>query len=1095
MEQSGVEFVISGLSSFIDGMNRAQGSVKSLGGVMKAFEKVADIGGAITTLGLAISALAPQIGPIIAVVGLLISALAKFGQMIGGVVGKAIDGFAQTLKGLYSVFLSLIRPITDFASRILDAINPVRMLTDLLNRVLYIGLGILTADVFRGIIRGVRDLAQEAFDAATSFQLLNIRLQSFAARDIIEAMDEQQQAAIDYAAVFRQVESAVKDAADWIVTTAAITPFTIESITNIYALARSYSFTADAAKGLVTTIGNFSAAMGLSDTEMKRIIVNLGQMQQLGKITQRELNDLARGAFVPVNQILEQMAKNLDITREELVSFMQDGKVGVNEFITAFTQVVARDFPDAMRKMFETIPGIVSGLHDITQALFGFRVLGPTMDLLAKRLADIFIDILQDPRLFQMVDELGDALLKLVEGVWPDDISGKSIMDAIFDGFQKLKGVVGFLLRGEWQNALKALGVPQWVITSVENLQGAFDNLKKFWDQNGEDLIAIVERVMKSLGFDKLSPDESFPKVTDKIKEFTQWMIDNGPKIVETVDKVAKSIEHFATVTMPLLMGSFSGNASLESLGPLDKLALTLNALAKIGSALMDTIGQSLSRLGLAMEGAGVGSSLLDNSLKLLVGTFSIFAGLIAGTVNSIVNVLLTVRRGFDQVVLGVKMFILGFENLFSGDIVGGFSEITTGIQLAITGLITYLSTPLAAVAGFVEGFLEYFRNLSDELVGNSIVPDMMDDILDTIATGLADATAAVAEGVGGIVDAILAWNPKVADALREIAKTFYTRAQGWVEQAAKAVESMVNRLVEAIKTLIRSAQAAITAIVIPVMWGNPGPLPRFGVSSGVSFGGGGGGGGGGGTCFVAGTMIAMSDFSQKPIEDVVVGDLVISRDMITGQDFSAPVAEVIHHAKEEMQGYLNINDGLIFVTPEHPLYVANLKKWVGAGALARGDLLVRRDRKIQAVYSSIGVAEQVPVYNLHIGHESHNYFANDVLVHNVETNQKASGGAVSGGQSYLVGEQRPEIFAPKSNGHIFPSIEAAVEGAVGKMSAAFTKAISTQVSSMAQMAVPMGAGGNTTNYNVEVNANYQNPQSPVTISHDLDAILAKTRL
>lgn len=1090
MEQSGVEFVLLNLAQFIDGMNRAQKGTNAMSGALKALEKASDIGKLITGLGLAMSSFAPQVGLVTAAVGLVISGLSELGILVGGKIGAAISGLARLVQGLSNAFMSVIRPVADFIGKILDTINPIRMLMDFLDRVLYIGLGILTADIFRSIARGIRDIAQEAFDAATNFQLLQIRLQSFAVRDVVEGLMEAGQTAFDYAAIFKQVESSVQDAYNWIVKTAAITPFTIESITNVYALARSYNFTEDQAKSLVETIGNFSAAMGLSDTEMKRIIVNLGQMQQLGKITQRELNDLARGAFVPVNQILEQMAKNLDVSSDALQSMMRAGTVGVEEFNLAFQQVIARDFPDAMRRMFQTIPGIISGLHDVTQALFGFKILGPTMDTLAEKLSVIFIDILQDPRLYQLVDELGLDLERLVDGLWPEELSGASIMDKIWEGYQKLRTVVGFLTQGDWQKALQSLGVPDFVITSIESLQTAFENMKIFWDQNGDELIGIIERVMGTLGFDKLEPSQALPTITSTIKGFSEWLIENGPRIVEIVDGIGKSIEHFATVTIPLLAGSLEGSVNFESLGFFDKLAFTLNRLAIIGAAMIDSIIISLQSLDDSMGGAGTAASLFDATLKFLVVSFSLFAALVAGTVNAITTTLEHISTAFSTVILGIGIFKQGLENLFSGNFAVGIQEIFTGIQTAITGFIMFLSYPLTAILGFVQGVITFFQQLSDELVGHSIIPEMWDGIVSEFVNGVAEIIAAVVGAISQITSAILGWVPEIDEALRQIAKTFYNRAQGWIQQAILAIESMTDALIDAITAMISAVQGAIKGIVIPITWGNPGSPPSIpGMSSTVRPGP----SGSGGACFVGGTLVTMADGSPKKIELVQVGDMVLSRDVNTGRDFPAQVEEVFHHRPDEMGGFLEINDGLLCVTPEHPVYVVNRNDWIKAGELQEMDWLWNAHQQIVIVKKSMGRSERVPVYNLHTDHESHNYFANEILVHNAQ--RKARGGDVTAGMDYIVGDAgRPEWFAPSQDGHIFPSIEAAVGAAVEKMTTAFSRAVNAQISTMAMQAVP-GSVGNTTNYNVNVNANYQNPQSPVGISHDIDAILARTRL
>ena len=88
-------------------------------------------------------------------------------------------------------------------------------------------------------------------------------------------------------------------------------------------------------------------------------------------------------------------------------------------------------------------------------------------------------------------------------------------------------------------------------------------------------------------------------------------------------------------------------------------------------------------------------------------------------------------------------------------------------------------------------------------------------------------------------------------------------------------------------------------------------------------------------------------------------------------------------------------------------------------------------------------------------------------------------------GMPAIVGEAGLEIFVPNIAGTILSHLDS-------------MKLIST-MSALSSVLQPMltvpSSIMNTTNYNVNVNANYAATQSPVTISQDLDAVLAKARL
>ena len=115
---------------------------------------------------------------------------------------------------------------------------------------------------------------------------------------------------------------------------------------------------------------------------------------------------------------------------------------------------------------------------------------------------------------------------------------------------------------------------------------------------------------------------------------------------------------------------------------------------------------------------------------------------------------------------------------------------------------------------------------------------------------------------------------------------------------------------------------------------------------------------GGGTKCFLAGTKILMSDNSLKNIENIKVGDLIMSFDESTGTIKEDKIVDLFHFLPEDMieDFYLIIN-GRIRVTINHPLFING--KWIRADELKLGDPLA------EGVVTSIDkVYERVPTYN-----------------------------------------------------------------------------------------------------------------------------------
>lgn len=140
-------------------------------------------------------------------------------------------------------------------------------------------------------------------------------------------------------------------------------------------------------------------------------------------------------------------------------------------------------------------------------------------------------------------------------------------------------------------------------------------------------------------------------------------------------------------------------------------------------------------------------------------------------------------------------------------------------------------------------------------------------------------------------------------------------------------------------------------------------------------------------TCFIAGTQITMADGTNKTIEDVLLGEKV--------HDGSYQTQKVEKLWKLPYKGPIyGINGGKHFFTPNHPFMTVDgwksLKPKVSmreipgihVGMLKVGDILVTK-HGYEPVYALDSIEVDDFVYNLTIS-ESHEYFADDYLVHNV---------------------------------------------------------------------------------------------------------------
>lgn len=128
--------------------------------------------------------------------------------------------------------------------------------------------------------------------------------------------------------------------------------------------------------------------------------------------------------------------------------------------------------------------------------------------------------------------------------------------------------------------------------------------------------------------------------------------------------------------------------------------------------------------------------------------------------------------------------------------------------------------------------------------------------------------------------------------------------------------------------------------------------------------------------CFLGETPILMADGSQKSIEEVKVGDVVISFDEKTNSFKEDKVSKLFKH---KVGKYLIINQR-IKVTANHLFYSKG--KWVMIGRLKVGDTIFNRQGLSEEITSIEKVFAKAIVYNLEIN-PYHAYIACGVVAHN----------------------------------------------------------------------------------------------------------------
>ena len=135
--------------------------------------------------------------------------------------------------------------------------------------------------------------------------------------------------------------------------------------------------------------------------------------------------------------------------------------------------------------------------------------------------------------------------------------------------------------------------------------------------------------------------------------------------------------------------------------------------------------------------------------------------------------------------------------------------------------------------------------------------------------------------------------------------------------------------------------------------------------------------------CFVVGTLVTTAD-GFKPIEEIQVGDEVLSEDENTGEVSIKKVTQTYVNETDELV-HIHVNGETISATPSHPFYVYKFG-WTLAGSLRAGDVLVLSNGELVTVewVQHELLESPIKVYNFEV-EDFHTYFVgeNSVLVHN----------------------------------------------------------------------------------------------------------------
>ena len=138
--------------------------------------------------------------------------------------------------------------------------------------------------------------------------------------------------------------------------------------------------------------------------------------------------------------------------------------------------------------------------------------------------------------------------------------------------------------------------------------------------------------------------------------------------------------------------------------------------------------------------------------------------------------------------------------------------------------------------------------------------------------------------------------------------------------------------------------------------------------------------------CFAGGTPVQMANGAVKPIEQVKIGDFVMSRDPRTGITTAKQVTQTFSHIADATLTLTFGNGETIQTTPTHPFYVLG-QGFVQASQLGIGTSIVTRAGPAATLTAKTNHTGATRVYNFEVA-DFHTYFVGEtdggLWVHNL---------------------------------------------------------------------------------------------------------------
>ena len=373
---------------------------------------------------------------------------------------------------------------------------------------------------------------------------------------------ELEQTRVAFTSMLHSAEAADKMLAD-LQKFAAETPFEMPGVRTAAQQLIAFGYEADEILPTLTALGNAASGLGRGQDGFNHLAFVFGQIRTTGKLMGQDVLQLAQ-LGVPVKDIL---AKNLGLAKDELANI---GDLGIDAdvAIRALIDGMNERFPDMMKKQSETFEGILSNIKDNLGQAFGGIGLGVFEEakkglLEVKEITDAFLlNVQQNKNIFE--DILPRDLAQKITALWNEL---QNILSEVKPLIEPLGEALGALFELSIDKArLLYVGLKPIVAVLVEIASIAL-----------EAAAALAEFV--DFGYEKiLSLNDATSKTTDAIYS----------AFGELWESVKQDTVDFCTAAIEILVGMTVAIA--EVIGSI------IDAFESVFSSVAETVGSYMDK-------------------------------------------------------------------------------------------------------------------------------------------------------------------------------------------------------------------------------------------------------------------------------------------------------------------------------------------------------------------------------------------------------------------------------------------------------------------------------------------------------------------